>query len=72
MSALHEIEKRLRREFHQSSESQDSKEFQQKLNKLFYDSILAVIKETERPKGKMNYTPQGGNKIPRKRNPFIN
>lgn len=73
MIKLHEIEKKLKEQYSKYSNKLNEEESQKKLNELFYDSIMAVIKakSTDTSKLKTNFSkPFVQTRTPRKRNPF--
>ncbi|MDQ3194767.1 MAG: hypothetical protein M3P82_07205 [Bacteroidota bacterium] len=71
MIKLHEIEKKLKDEYAKCSDKQNGDEAQLKLNELFYNSILALIKAADNTKNKSHVSkPFVQTRTPRKRNPF--
>ncbi|MDQ3019182.1 MAG: hypothetical protein M3R36_01215 [Bacteroidota bacterium] len=72
MIKLHELEKKLKEQYSKYSGKPNEDESQQKLNELFYNSILALIKAADTSsKNKSNFSkPFVQTKTPRKRNPF--
>ncbi|MEO8210090.1 MAG: hypothetical protein ABI840_05985 [bacterium] len=71
MIKSHEIEKRFKEQYSKYSGKTNEEESQQKLNELFYNSILALIKASDTSKNKTNFSkPFVQTKTPRKRNPF--
>ncbi|MEP7146218.1 MAG: hypothetical protein ABI792_04325 [bacterium] len=71
MIKLHEIEKKLKEDYTKYSGKLNEDGSQEKLNELFYNSILALIKAADTQKNKPGFSkPFVQTRVPRKRNPF--
>ena len=73
MIKLHEIEKKLKEEYDKHSGKLKEDDPQAKINEIFYNSIIALIKAAESSKNSKSggFTkPFVQTKVPRKRMPF--
>ncbi len=72
MPTTQEISQRLKKEYNNLLKEPKSENSQEKLNKIFYESLLSILDKLDRPKGQTNFVkkPFTDGKVPRKRNPY--